>query len=285
MRNIFLFIGRFYSFIVFLILQIMCISLLIKNNETYNGAYAGVMNEVTGSIQKKYNNIEYYFNLKKTNKDLAEENARLLAAITAMKHTDTLGNKVLTFVDSLFKDSSQKNIQKYNYTVAKVVNSSTTNENNFITIEKGSKEGVANGMAVTSPTGIVGQVVYVGENYSRIMILLNHNSKVSVMLSKNNYAGIADWDGANASIIQVRNIPKTVKINIGDTVITSNLSGSFPPGLMVGKVVSVNGGSQSSSFYTLDVQTGADFYSLQYVYLIENTMLPEQRATESRHAQ
>ena len=259
----------------------MCISLLVKNNKTYEGAYANVMNELTGSIQKKYNNVEYYFNLKKTNKDLAEENARLRMAITSINHTDTFHNRVFTLVDSLFKDSSGQNIQKYNYTVAKVVNNSITNENNFITIEKGSKQGVINGMAVAGPDGIVGQVVYVGENYSRVMSLLNHNSKVSVMLNKNNYTGIADWDGTNASVIQVHNIPKTVQIKTGDTVITSNLSGSFPPGLMVGKVLSVNGGNQSSSFYTLHVKTGTNFYSLQYVYLIQNTMLPEQRAVEA----
>jgi rod shape-determining protein MreC len=268
---------------MFLILQIICISLLIKNNQTYQGAFANVMNELTGSVQKKYNNVEYYFNLKSTNNSLSEENARLLTAIAVMNHNDTSRNKIFTMVDSLFKDTSKGNIQKYNYTVAKVVNSSVTNENNFITIEKGSKQGVRDGMAVTGPDGIVGQVVYVGDNYSRVMSLLNHNSKVSVMLSKNNYAGIADWDGANARIIQVHNIPKTVKVNIGDTIITSNLSGNFPPGLMVGKVISVNGGSQSSSFYTLQVKTGTDFYAIQFAYLIRNTMLPEQRAVEAAH--
>lgn len=283
MKNIFLFIRRFFTFFTFLILQVLCISFLVKYNDSYKVAYSDVAHSFTGSIQKRYNNVQYYFDLKKTNEGLAQQNASLRQAIGILtRSADSLSkDRLYLMIDSLNRDTLG-NVRKYQYYEAKVVNNSVTGENNFITIEKGANQGIEKNMAVTGPNGIVGQVVAVSPNYSVVMSLLNHNSRVSGMLKNNQVAGIIEWDGRKANELTLNNIPKHTKIKIGDTVLTSNLSSNFPEALMVGRVLKVTNGEASSNYYDIKVATATDFYNLQYVFVIKNIFLNEQKALEAK---
>ena len=77
MRNVFLFIRRHFNFLFFLVLQIIALSFLFRYNKFHEAAFLNVSTEITGRINEKYNNIEYYFQLKKTNESLVKENLRL----------------------------------------------------------------------------------------------------------------------------------------------------------------------------------------------------------------
>lgn len=281
MKNIFLFIRRYFTLFLFLFLEGWSISLLVKYNRSYEAAYSNAAHSITGAIDKKYNNVQYFFELKKTNKALATENAQLHNALNQLlRKGDTLSNNQLhTFIDSLNTDSSGT-IHKYQYYEAKVVNNSVTKENNYITIEKGSNHGIQKDMAVAGPSGIVGRVVSVSPKYSIIMSLLNHNTHVTATLKKIGFnEAYIDWNGKRVNVIQLNNVPKTVKISKGDTVLTSNLSQNFPENIMIGRILnfSVN---PATSFYNIDVATATNFYALQYVYIIKNNFVNEQRATE-----
>lgn len=236
-------------------------------------------NSLTGAVESKYNDVQYYFQLKKTNKSLAQENARLKQALAVLlKDDDTSSNLIHSQVDTLFKDSLGR-VPKYLFTEAKVVNNSISLENNFITISKGSNDGVKVNYAVAAPNGIAGRVIAVSAHYSVIMSLLNHFSKVSVMLKKSKATGIVEWDGSNAHFLTLRNISKDEKVRKGDSIITSNISGTFPPGLMVGTVEKITK-DPSTSFLTITLRSSVDFGSLQYVYLIQNTTYTEQVKVE-----
>src|SRR5215210_223227 len=77
MKNIFVFIRRYFNFLLFVVLQIISLTFLVRYNKTQEALYANVANEVIGLINDKYNTVQYYFQLKKTNKQLSEENAML----------------------------------------------------------------------------------------------------------------------------------------------------------------------------------------------------------------
>lgn len=268
---------------MFLIFQVLCISFLVKYNKTYEAAYSNTAHALTGDIQKKYNNIQYFFDLKSTNKNLAAENAALRTALSLyVRGADSLHlNNIYTLVDTTNVDTTGA-IRKYQYFEAKVVSNSLTNENNFITIEKGSRQGVQKDMAVAGPTGIVGHIVAVSENYSVVMSLLNHNSRVSGMLKKSNMPGLVEWDGKYPNILTLSNIPKRTKLKKGDTVITSNYSNNFPVGLLIGRVITISQDDPSSNYYQIKLLSGTDFYNLQYVYVIKNNYIKEQKALESK---
>jgi rod shape-determining protein MreC len=278
-RNIFLFIRRFFNLLLFFALQGTAIYILATYNKTHQAVLGSVANEVTGSVSKKYNDVEYYFHLKKTNDSLVKENTRLHnMQPSSFESADTLN---IAKVDTLLKDTM--GARKFLYMEAKVVNSSVTAENNYITLHRGAKQGVKTDMAVIGPDGIVGKVILVSDNYSREMSLLNRKSKVNAMLKKGFYTGDLEWDGADPSYLKLSNISKSAQVKKGDTVLTSNVSQelSFPPGLMVGTVAEILP-NPGSSFLSLKIRSATNFYSLQYVYLTENLQLQEQKELEAK---
>jgi len=279
MRNIFLFIQRFFNLLLFLALEGLAIYTLSKYNKTHQAFFASVSNEVTGSISEKYNKIEYYFRLKKTNEQLAAENADLRKMLpSGFESPDTAK---ATIMDSLAKDTL--GVRKYNFLVAKVVNNSVSQENNYITLHRGAKQGVKVDMGVIGPDGIVGKVILVSDNYSRVMSALNRKSRVSAMLQRGLYTGDLEWDGKDPGYLTLNKIPKSAKVQKGDTVLTSNVSErlSFPPGIMVGAVAEIST-DPSSNFLTLKIKSATNFYTLQYVYLTDNLLWEEQKALEAK---
>lgn len=282
MRNIILYLRKYFTFFLFLFLEGLCFSFLVKYNDSYSAAYANVFNEYTGRMQRRYNDVQYFFDLKKTNKALVEENTKLRNALSAsMFAADTLNiDSARVLRDSLLRDTSGRRLyQQYSYLPAKVVNNSVTLENNYITLQKGSKDGIAADMAVTSPRGVIGKVVSVSPNFSIVMSMLNHNSRISAMLLSDNTTGTIVWDGKSPYKLDLREIPRIVPVKVGDTIVTSNISSSFPSGLIIGTVASVHKDS-SSAFHKIEVRPGVDFKSLQYGYIIKNQLFNEQRSLE-----
>lgn len=275
MRNIFLFIRRFFNFFLFLVLQGTAIAILVKYNKTHQAIFAGIANEATGWVSTKYNNIDYYFHLGETNKALAAENARLRNMLPSS--FDNPDSTHISKADTSFRDTLGR-IRKFNFLPAKVVNNSVSEENNYLTLYRGSKQGVNDTMSVIGPDGIVGKVVFVSDNYCRVMSLLNRNSKVSAMLKKDFYTGDVEWDGKDPGYLVLRKISKSAKVAKGDTVLTSNYS-TFPPGLMIGTIAEINVDA-ASGFYILKIKTATNFYTLQYAYLVQDMLWEEQRRLE-----
>lgn len=276
MRNIFLFIQRYFTFISFLMLQIVCIVLLSRSSKSHDTFFSTAANEVTGRINRQYSGVTQYFALRETNRLLAEENTQLRNLLKD-NFIDTVA-KQITMVDSTMRDSSGRT-RKFSFLPAHVIGNTVTLQYNYLTIERGSLQGVKKGMAVTSPQGIVGVVVEVGPNISRIMSLLHRKSKVSAMLKKDGVAGSLEWDGDDPSYLILTDIPKSSAIKPGDTVLTSTYSANFPPKLPIGTVNKISSDAESN-FYTLRIKTAVNFFSIQYVYLIDNVFYQEQMNLE-----
>lgn len=245
-----------------------------KSHEAFFGSWA---NKATGNINRYYNSWTYFFDLKQTNANLVAENVALRNQLIQNFVAYDTSKKAGTLV--LRKDSLEK-IRKFYYYPAKVVGNTFTLQKNYIWIERGSAQGVIKDMAVISPEGsIVGVVVEVNENYSKIMSLLHRNSKVSAMLKRDRVAGSIEWDGSDPSTLILKNISKSSAPKIGDTVLTSPYSSNFPAQLMVGKVVSIIK-DPSSNFLTLNVKAATNFFNLEYVYLVENKRMADQKQLE-----
>ena len=277
MKNIIGFIRQNFTFLTFLILQIVSLVMLSSYNKTYETFFGGWSNQVTGNINKKYNGWSYYFNLRNTNAQLIAENAALRNQLGQNFSPIDSSKKLGTLV--LRKDSLEKT-RKFYYYPAKVVGNTFTLQKNYIIIERGSLQGVKKDMAAISPEGsIVGVVVEVNDNYSKIMSLLHRNSKVSAMLKRDKIAGSIEWDGADPSVLILKNISTSAAPKIGDSVLTSPYSSNFPSQLMVGKVTSILK-DPSSNYLTLNVKSTTNFFNLEYIYLVENRRMAEQKNVE-----
>ena len=277
MRNIFLFIRRYFNFLFFLVLQILAITLLIKYSPTHQSTYAVIANEVTGHVNLQYNKVQYYFQLKETNRQLSAENARLRNMLPA--NFDNPDSSRVSVIDSLVKDTVGR-MRRFIWLPAKVVSNTVSSQSNFLTLYRGSNQGIKKDMAVIGPTGLVGTVVEVSENYSLVMSLLHRHSKVSSMLKKGNIAGSVDWDGKDPNYLTLRNIPKSAQVSKGDSIVTSTYSANFPSDIMVGKVQAISA-DPSSNFFTIKIKTATNFFSIQYVNVVENLQWTEQRKLET----
>jgi rod shape-determining protein MreC len=275
-RNVFLFIRRYFNFIFFLVMQIVALSFLFRYNKFHEAAFMNVAGEITGSLDAKYNGIEYYFRLKTTNDQLVKENERLRQLLKEnYEGFDSLG-KLIT--DTIKIDSLNR-IQKYFYLSAKVVGSSINSQANFLTIHRGAAQRVKPNMGVVGPQGIVGTVVNVSENYSSVMSLLHRQYRVVVKLKNGGERGTVEWDGASPIFVTLKDIPKSAKVAKGDSVVTSPTSSLFPGNIMVGTVYEIID-DKSSNFYTLKLKTATNFFNVEYVYVIANTQYEEQKRLE-----
>ena len=276
MRNVILFIRKYSNFLFFLLLQITALSFLFRYNKYHEAAFMNVAGELTGSINQRYSKVEYYFRLKKINEQLAAENLVLNQLLKQnYERVDGNGKSVL---DTVQTDSLQE-IRKYTWLGAKVVGSTVNTQLNFITIHRGSLQEVHPNMGVVSPQGIVGTVVNVSDNYASVMTLLHRQYKVVVKLRDGGERGTVEWDGVSPVFVTLKDIPKSARVKLGDSVVTSPTSSLFPGNLMVGTIAEIVD-DKSSNFYTLKIKPATNFFNIEFVYVIANTQYLEQKRLE-----
>jgi len=268
-RNIFLFIRRYFNFLVFVILQVICITLIVQNSKYHHAMFGSSANKITGKVNSQYNKIEYYFQLKKTNDSLVKANERLYNKLAQNYDIpDSVATKEV--IDSIRVDSVLQ-YRKFTYMQAKVVANSVTSQNNYAVLHSANASKMRVGMGVVDPVNaVVGVITEVSGDYAVVMSLLHKDTKISGKLFKTGETGTVSWDGKNPNLITLSGISKGVKIAKGDSVITSGFSAIYPKGLLVGRIDEIYL-EQGTSNYRIMLRTGANFHSLEYAYAIDNS--------------
>ena len=162
---------------------------------------------------------------------------------------------------------------------AKVINNSTNRRNNYLTLNKGSKQGVKPEMGVICSDGIVGIVKDVSEHYCSVISFLHKDSRFSARIKKNGYIGSMVWNGYDETHGTLNDIAKHVKVSKGDTIVTSSYSAIFPDGVFIGIVDEVTS-TGGNNFQDITVKLSTPFGKLSYVYIISNLYKDEQKALE-----
>jgi len=268
MSNIFLFIRRYFNLIVFLLLQGFCIYLIVHYNRYHNAVASVYMNEITGRVNEQYNKVDYYLQLKRTNQQLVKDNERLRNLQKDNFESPDTTTKIVT--DSIPYDTLG-NRRKWIYLAAKVVSNSVSGQNNFIVLGRGAGQQLKKDEGVIDPNnGVVGIVTDVSENYAVVMSLLHKDSRINALLKNDPFGGgTIIWDGKEPNYLSMINVRKSVKVAKGDTVFTSGITTTFPYGLMIGTVDHVEP-DKSTNNYIIKIKSTANFYNLQYVYVIDN---------------
>jgi len=255
--------------------------MIVTYNNFQRANFLDSSNFFTGSLLDWFSSYTQYFNLKKVNERLAEENAQLRTALQEQMIKTNYGNPVLK--DSLYLSSLKMDSLKranFFFSTARVVNNSINQQHNFITINKGWFNGVKRDMGVISNGQVVGLVINVSDHYSTVISLLNSRWKLSAKIKSNNYFGSLSWNGRDYRKVSLSEIPYHVPVQNGDTVVTTGYSPSFPEGLMIGTISDHSIGS-GSNFYNIEVTLAADFKNLVMVGLIENKQRGEINQLES----
>ena len=277
MRNIFLFIRRYFHVLLFLILEIVSLSMLFTYNRYHEAFFMNVSGDITGKFYAQYAKVHSYFHLREENDRLARQNLALLRALPSNFKVNA--DSTLVLRDSLPVDSLG-HLRKFLWREALVINNSVAlATNNYITLDKGASDSMQKDMGVIGPEGVVGTVVNVSPHVSVVMSLLHRQSRVSAMLLKTKDAGPVEWEGNDPGILTMRDVPKSVRVAKGDSVVTSTYSDKFPSGIPIGTVVEISS-DPASNFYILKLRSATHFGRLQHVFVVENTLRQEQTALE-----
>ena len=269
MKSLILFILRFHFFILFVLIESIAFTLVIQSNHFQRAKVVGLTQNLSGFYYSRIHNLTEYIHLREVNQKLSAENSRLNNILYQSYRSEDL---------FFYKQNDTIFHQQYYLTNATVINNTTQKQHNFLTLNKGSVQGMQSDMAVTCSDGVVGVVYGVSKQFSTVISLLNTNLKISAKLKGSNYFGSLGWDGKNYRIAILTDIPYHVNIRKGDSIVTSGYSTIFPEGILIGTIRNFN--SEGENFYTIRVNLSTDFKKLAFVNVIRNLKKTEQLKLE-----
>jgi len=265
MQSLIDFVARFKELIAFTALVIICLSLISIGNVSQIGGFRAILIGTVGNLQQIFSWIPNPQALRNENRALRELNIQLSGEVIRMRESAIENNRLRKMIE--FKQSGN-----YPLLPADVVGKSVVEMRNYITLNRGRKDSVLNGMPVRTDAGLVGTVIGVSENYSIVELIYNRNVKVSARVIRTGIDGIAVWDDTKNFVLN--NIPESFDITQGDYVVTSEYSNKYPPGIPFGEIDVVEE-NPSSLFKTITIKPFANINTLEQVFIVKYQPDPE----------
>ena len=270
MRNLLNFFAKNSPFFSWLLLAILSIVLLCQTNPYHRSIWFGSANAVVGSVYDVQSNVTGYFGLRAINEDLLARTGELEAENLRLQQV------LKAYEDQMALDTDSA--KQYEYMIAHVVGNSITQAENYITLDKGSRQGMRPNMGVADQNGVIGIISKVSDNYSLVISVLNPKLRLSVMIRNTESMGSLVWDGIDSRFALLEDLPRNVSFNLGDTIVTTGFTTSFPKDVPVGRVT--DSYDKGGSFLTLKVELFSDFNRLNDVHVIVNERQVEQELLE-----
>jgi rod shape-determining protein MreC len=244
--------------------------LLALNNNAQMKRVRSIATITYGLLQEQVIFIPRYFSLESENQllrriniELADEANRLREA----KLENLRLRRLLGLRDHL----------PFDIVGGQVIGKNLTLLRNTLTIDIGGNEEIKPLMPVIGDGGLVGLVVSVTEHYAIVNLLLNVDFRASAKIERSRVDGIIAWDGKN---LLLKNVAKTLDVKIGDVVLTSSYSSTFPSDIRIGMVSEVEE-QPGTLFRSIVVTPSVDFVKLEEVFVL--TSVPDQERTDLEH--
>ncbi|WP_341662554.1 rod shape-determining protein MreC [Blattabacterium cuenoti] len=265
MREFFNFFLKCRFFIFFFLLESAAIFLSFSNSKFHQYIYEGSSNFMIGKIYETIHKLRNYFLLEIENKKLLNENKRL--------HDAQIFSKIRK-ISKDFKKEDINYLQQYTFTPVQIINNSIHEQENYITINKGSIDEIKPDMGIILYNGIAGIIIKTSPHFSIAISLLNQKIKVNARLKKNKYFGTLSWDGLNYEYVVLYDIPRHSTIHKGDIVETDGKSATFPEGIPIGRVDSYKLDEEHAN-YIIKVKLMANFSTIENAYVVKNLLKKE----------
>lgn len=199
---------------------------------------------------------ESYIDLKNAKQEfesLKKENMLLKAKLNILVTTSLENERLRKLLD--FKDKSQ-----FQLLSCEIIQSDPSFLYKNVRINRGKNDGVQYGMGVLTTQGVVGVIIRVYNNFSDVLLLTDPNSNIDVIVARNRRRGVLQ--GGLSYAMQFKYFERGNNLLIGDEIVTSGLTGAFPSGIPIGKVVSINS-SQDNVTQIVEVEPAVDFSDLK----------------------
>ena len=272
MYRFILFVKKVYVLLLFIILEVAALHFYVNSSSYTKAILLPISNEVVASFYSCTSGVEAYFNLQKENEVLTSEIIDLKNELERSRLSVQLSDTSVVEFDSV----------EYVYTSANIINNTISRQKNYITIDKGKRDGIEENMAIVSIDGfVVGYVVECSDSFSLGISLLNRDFKSSGQIGKSGWYGPIYWDGMSHENIVLSDIPRYAQINRGDTIYTTSFSSIYPPGIMIGSVESFE--LKESLLFDVKVKLFADMAAVRRVLLVKYNNLEERKALEEKY--
>ncbi len=271
MKQLLEFLLRYSHWLLFAVLEVVCLALLLHFNPYQRSVYLSSAGWVTGMVYDWAHEVTSYFHLKEANEDLAHRN------IWLEERVSTLEGRLREEGDSAATEISLP--PTYRTVRARVIKNSLNRVDNYITLDRGRAAGIRPDMGVSGTQGVVGIVYKVSSRYALVISVLNSRSGISCMIQGSGYFGYLRWTGGDPRFAWLEDLPRHAEFELGDTVVTSGYSAVFPQGVMVGTVDDAVDAEDGLS-YRLKVRLATDFGRLDEVRVLARTGREEQQKME-----
>lgn len=259
---------------LFLLLEGIGVMLIVQFNNYQNAKMFTSANSVAGNLFAAITDVNSYFALKSENARLLQYNKELNGQVTALKA------RLAQHRDSAMVATLPHKANGFFYNSATVVNNALNAVNNYITIDKGTADGVEAEMGVFCNEGVVGIIYTASEHYSVVIPLLNSKSSISCRVKGSDSFCTLQWDGRDTRYSYLVDLPRYTKFEIGDTVVTSGFSSIFPADIPVG-IIERTEDSDDGMFAQARVEIFTNFATLRKVYIVGNEGRKEQWELEN----
>ncbi|MBR2244275.1 MAG: rod shape-determining protein MreC [Prevotella sp.] len=270
MQNLLEFLQKYHHWFLFVLLEVISLVLLFQYNSYQGSVWLSSANAVSGKVNEGRAEVESFFSLRQMNEGLTLRNFYMERQLSQLRRLyseateDTAGlwAKEMSF------------LKQYRMIPAKVVTNELNRQDNLLTIDRGTKDGVEVGMGVACGQGVVGVTYLVSDHYAVVMPVLNTASRISCAIRGHNYFGVLRWNGKDAGVAYLEDIPRHARFKRGDWVETNGYSSIFPPGVLVGKIETVYNSDDGLS-YRVKVRLSTDFGHLRDVVVVNDPSIVE----------
>ncbi len=271
MKNLLEFLGKYYHWVLFVVLEVISLVLLFQYNSYQGSVWFSSANVVIGRIYEWTSAVESYISMKKVNEDLTLRNFYLERQVSQLRRLYGEATKQ----EDPKEQQGLEFLNHYKLIPAKVITNELNMTNNLMTIDKGSADSIRVGMGVACGKGIVGVTYLVAPHYTVVIPVLNSkSSRISCAIRGHEYFGVLRWYGEDARYAYVEDIPRHARFKRGDWVETNGFSSIFPPGVLVGQIVEVYN-SRDGLSYKLKVRLSTDFGNIRDVVVINDQAIEE----------
>ena len=259
MYNLLRFLKKYYYILMFVILEIICVSMLMHSLPYHKRKLVNLSNSISGYFFDNKTKFNSYFSLMEENQKIIEHNKLLMSKLYS------IDNDSISYYS--LNDKSYDTI--YKFIPARVINNSIYHTNNYLLLDKGKKDGITVDMGVICNDGIVGKIANVSNNYSTVLSLLHPYTIVSAVFTDNQHIANVCWDNKDYRFGLVKDIPYHLEPKKGDTLVTSGFSNIYPPNIMIGTIEEMYE-NNSDVFSMAKIRFSTNFSTLRNVYIIKN---------------
>ncbi len=158
----------------------------------------------------------------------------------------------------------------YNLNLAQVIGIDTNLLKQIVVLNKGAQDGVQVGQTVIDEKGVLGQIINVYPNTSRLLLITDEQQSVAVTVKRTGQRAIVTGAGIPTSL-RLNYVFKTSDVRVGDELVSSGLGGRIPAGYQVGRIARIKD-TQADNFRSIDVTPAANFVDNAYVLILQDKM-------------